>query len=156
MISYSKLQEHILYYTKPVQIMSVKKQIKRIIYPFSFLLGLLLIQSGCTTQLDDLVPGHKLHVQQGNVISPDMIKQLKIGMNKQQAKYILGSPVLENVLESNEYTYIYTEQNATKNFHERKLILSFNNRNELVSIKGSGIKKDNIGKYYLSNDKKLS
>jgi len=138
--------------------MSVKKQMKYLIYSLSIILSLIFTLSGCSSELDSLVPGHKLHVQQGNVISSDMVKQLKIGMNKQQAKYILGSPVLENVLEANEYTYVYTEQNARKNFHERKLILTFNNRDELVSIKGSGIKKDNIGKYYFEDnkDKKLS
>lgn len=131
--------------------MSATKQIKLFIY---YLTTVLIINlTGCTSQLNDLVPGHKLHVQQGNMISSDMVKQIKIGMNKQQAKYILGSPVLENVLESNEYTYIYTEQNAKKDFHERKLILTFNNKDELVSIKGSGIQKDNIGKYYFEDSK---
>ena len=104
----------------------------------------------------DLVPGHKLHVQQGNLISKDMIKQLKIGMSKQQAKYILGSPVLENILSKNEYTYIYTEQNAKKDFHERKLILGFDSSDKLVSIKGSGVNQENIGKFYLDSNKALS
>lgn len=128
------------------------KSTKRYRIYFAIIISLINIMliTGCS-QIDDLMPGHKLHVQQGNVISKDMVKQIKIGMSKQQAKYILGSPVLENVLESNEYTYVYTEQNAVKNFEEKKLILTFKD-DKLVAIKGSGIKKDNIGQYDFANN----
>tara|TARA_R110000868_G_scaffold160854_5_gene390669 strand:+ start:15865 stop:16272 length:408 start_codon:yes stop_codon:yes gene_type:complete len=115
----------------------------------------LFILGGCSTSYD-IVPGHKLHVQQGNLITKDMVKQLKVGMTKQQAKYILGSPILENLLGSNEYTYIYTEQNAQKDFHEKKLILGFDKTNKLISIKGSGVKQEHIGQYYINNNTAIS
>ena len=37
---------------------------------------------------------YKIDIQQGNVIEQDMINKLKPGMDKNQVKFIMGTPVI--------------------------------------------------------------
>ena len=56
-------------------------------------------------------PGvYKINVQQGNIITQDMLDTLKPGMTKKQVYFVLGKPVIDNVFNPNLENYIYTYQ----------------------------------------------
>ena len=50
---------------------------------------------------------HKLEIQQGNVVTPEMMETLKIGMTTRQVRFILGSPQLVDPFRENRWDYIY-------------------------------------------------
>jgi len=54
----------------------------------------------------------KINVQQGNIISQDMLDTLKPGMTKKQVYFVLGKPVIDNVFNPDLENYIYTYQRA--------------------------------------------
>lgn len=58
------------------------------------------------------VPGlprvHKVTVQQGNVITQEMIDRLKPGMTRSQVAYLMGEPVYRNPFDDDRWDYIYT------------------------------------------------
>jgi outer membrane protein assembly factor BamE len=51
---------------------------------------------------------HKITVQQGNVITQEMVDKLKPGMSRSQVAYVMGEPVLRNTFNENRWDYIYT------------------------------------------------
>ena len=51
---------------------------------------------------------HKVTVQQGNVITQEMIDSLKPGMTRVQVAYIMGEPVVRNTFDRDRWDYIYT------------------------------------------------
>lgn len=51
---------------------------------------------------------HKITVQQGNVITQEMVDQLKPGMTRSQVAYIMGEPIFRNTFIENRWDYIYT------------------------------------------------
>ncbi|NOX50640.1 MAG: outer membrane protein assembly factor BamE [Gammaproteobacteria bacterium] len=51
---------------------------------------------------------HKVTVQQGNVITQEMIDQLKPGMSRIQVAYIMGEPILRSTFNPNRWDYVYT------------------------------------------------
>lgn len=71
------------------------------------LAGLLVLafaaQSGC--QFPRL---YRITVQQGNVITQEMINKLKPGMTRSQVAFVMGEPVLKNTFDDNKWDYIYT------------------------------------------------
>ncbi len=69
----------------------------------SLLLLTLAAQSGC--QFPRL---YRITVQQGNVITQEMINQLKPGMTRSQVAFVMGDPVLKNTFDENKWDYIYT------------------------------------------------
>ena len=47
-------------------------------------------------------------IQQGNIITPEMVGELKPGMSKRQVRYILGSPLLVDVFHQERWDYPFT------------------------------------------------
>ncbi len=65
---------------------------------------------------------YKLNVQQGNIVTQDMLEQLKPGMDKRQVAYIMGNPVLKDTFSTRFWDYTYrTERRADeiKSYHIR-------------------------------------
>jgi outer membrane protein assembly factor BamE len=65
------------------------------------LASLLLIAalSGCV---------YKIDVQQGNLVTQEMVDKLKPGMTKAEVKQILGTPLLNDVFHQNEWDYYFS------------------------------------------------
>jgi outer membrane protein assembly factor BamE len=74
-------------------------------------------------------------VQQGNILDPAKIQQLKLNMSKEQVCSILGDPVLDNAFNKNYWTYTYTKQKNGGIIHVKQLILQFKN-DQLIKING--------------------
>lgn len=51
---------------------------------------------------------YKVTVQQGNVITQEMIDQLKPGMTRSQVAFIMGEPILRHTFDAGRWDYIYT------------------------------------------------
>jgi outer membrane protein assembly factor BamE len=79
--------------------------------------------SGCT------FPGvYKLNVQQGNIVTPEMLSQLKPGMNQRQVSYVMGNPVMRNPFEQKQWDYIYTLEQRDKVVKDYHVIIHFNDQ----------------------------
>ena len=50
---------------------------------------------------------HKIDVQQGNVITKEMMEKLKIGMDKNQVSRLLGTPLIEDPFHVGRWDYAY-------------------------------------------------
>lgn len=51
---------------------------------------------------------YKLTVQQGNIVTQDMLDKLETGMNQRQVAYIMGTPLIKSPYQENRWDYIYT------------------------------------------------
>ena len=51
---------------------------------------------------------YRLSVQQGNVITQEMIDGLKPGMTREQVAYVMGLPVIRNPFDDSRWDYVYT------------------------------------------------
>ena len=67
-------------------------------------LTLLLLLAGCSGRLFTV---HKIDVQQGNAIDPKKVEQLKIGMNKEQVEFLMGTPLIHDAFHPDRWDYIY-------------------------------------------------
>ena len=73
-------------------------------------------------------PGvYKINVQQGNIITQDMLDTLKPGMTKKQVHFVLGKPVVENVFDANFENYIYTYQKAGGKIEQQSIKVHYEN-----------------------------
>ncbi len=58
-------------------------------------------------------PGvHRINIQQGNVITQQMVDKLRPGMTKSQVRFVLGNAVVDDSLDASRWDYIYTLQVA--------------------------------------------
>ncbi|GMQ89668.1 MAG: hypothetical protein BMS9Abin09_1184 [Gammaproteobacteria bacterium] len=82
---------------------------------------------------------YRIDVQQGNVITQDMVNQLRTGMNKRQAQFVLGAPMLNDPFHADRWDYFYEYQpgSAGKNPATRQRVSLIFEDDRLVDISGT-------------------
>jgi outer membrane protein assembly factor BamE len=88
----------------------------------------LAILSGCSAPswLPVALRPYKPTVQQGNIITKDMVDQLRTGMTREQVRFLLGTPMLTDVFHQNRWDYPYIlERPRAGEVHIRKLHVIF-------------------------------
>lgn len=78
-----------------------------------------LSMAGCASWV------HQMDVQQGNILTQEMISRLQIGMDKQQVRHILGTPSIINSFQPQRWYYVYTHKTGTKNAPQSTVVLDF-------------------------------
>lgn len=70
---------------------------------------------------------YRPNIQQGNVITSDMLAQVKPGMTAEQVRYVLGTPVLVNTFDPSRWNYVYTFRKGSKPMIKQNVTLEFKN-----------------------------
>lgn len=68
---------------------------------------------------------HKPEIQQGNVITDEMVQTLEIGMTQDQVRFVMGSPAIRPAFRQNRWDYIYTLNSDGDLVERRHLVLTF-------------------------------
>ena len=92
--------------------------------------------AGCTS-----VPTHfnayKIDVQQGNVLTQEMVAQLKPGQTRDQVRFSLGTPLIADIFHQQRWDYVYRFHNGqTGAIEQRKFSLFFDKDNLLERAGG--------------------
>lgn len=90
----------------------------------------LLTLSGCFPSV------YKIDIQQGNIITQDMVNQLRPGMSRAQVNYLMGTPLILDPFHANRWDYIYSIQPGGGTMRQENITLFFNENNQLVSLSG--------------------
>ena len=77
---------------------------------------------------------HKIGIQQGNILDQKMIDQLFIGMTKNQVKYVLGTPIINDTFTGNRWDYAYRYVSPSGRIEQKNLILVFDEIENLGEI----------------------
>jgi len=73
-----------------------------------FVLGLL---AACNNLGSLDFPGvYKISIPQGNIITQDMIDQLRPGMSKRQVMFVMGTPLIRDPYNQDRWDYVYNFQ----------------------------------------------
>lgn len=81
---------------------------------------------------------YKIDVQQGNLVTQEMVDKLKLGMTKGEVKLTLGTPLLNDVFHQNEWDYYFSNsRNGRVASQPSRLTVRFKD-DKLASIEGSG------------------
>jgi outer membrane protein assembly factor BamE len=78
---------------------------------------------------------YKMTVQQGNIITEEMVDQLELGMNRQQVQFILGTPLLADMFHTDRWDYLYTIRRGHQPMETKRLTLWFED-DQLARIDG--------------------
>ena len=97
---------------------------------------LVAIFSGCSS-VPRIVSEYKIDIQQGNVLTQDMVSQLKPGLTKDQVRFVLGTPVLMDMFHANRWDYVYRFQKGGASTVEmRKFSTFFDESGRLARVSG--------------------
>lgn len=82
-----------------------------------------LLLAGCSVT-ERLTP-YKVDVQQGNVVTQEMVAKLKPGMTKAQVRFILGTPLIVDAFHADRWDYVYRQQKGGTLTEQRTVTLFF-------------------------------
>lgn len=68
---------------------------------------------------------YKIDIQQGNVVTQEMVEKLKLGMTRSQVRFVLGTPLITDVFHSNRWDYFYYFAPRGSIAEKRKLTVIF-------------------------------
>ncbi len=83
--------------------------------------------------LKEKISPYKLDIQQGHVLPPEAVAKLKTGMTKEQVRFLLGTPLLNDLFNPDRLYYIYRNQKGDGPVERGDLTLYFE-QNKLVRI----------------------
>lgn len=89
--------------------------------------SLLLMAASCSLSRISIPRVFKITIQQGNLISQEMIDQLKPGMTRTQVAFVMGEPVARNTFNEDRWDYIYTVVVPGVYSDEKRMSLYFEN-----------------------------
>jgi len=88
---------------------------------------LVIYLSLCTVLVLSACAIHRPTVQQGNVLDSAALAQLKPGLSKRQARFILGNPVLSDPFHADRWDYVYWLKSKGEKPTRQHLTLFFEN-----------------------------
>ena len=81
-------------------------------------------------------PGvYKIGIPQGNIITQDMVDQLRPGMTKRQVVFVMGTPLVRDPFHQDRWDYIYSYQPGGGERGQERVTVFFENE-LLVSFTG--------------------
>lgn len=84
------------------------------------------------------IPGitpYKIDVQQGNVVTQEMVSKLRPGLTKSQVQFILGTPLIRDPFHPERWDYVYVLEKQGKLKEQRKFTVVFDD-DKLARVEG--------------------
>jgi len=66
---------------------------------------------------------YKVDIQQGNKLEPQDIESLKIGMTRNQVRFLLGTPVVSDLFRNDRWDYVYYFRRGGSDTPERRWLI---------------------------------
>lgn len=80
---------------------------------------------------------YKIDIQQGNVLTQEMVSQLKPGQTRDQVRFLLGTPMVADIFHQQRWDYVYRYQNGrTGEVESRKFAVFFDGEGRLERVGG--------------------
>lgn len=94
-----------------------------------FMLPLLSL-SGCGGWRDpiDMLRPHQIDIQQGNVVTQEMLDRLRPGMTPAQVRFILGTPLIRDPFNPQRWDYVYHHRQQGQPVAQRRITVVFENQ----------------------------
>ncbi|MEM7543385.1 MAG: outer membrane protein assembly factor BamE [Pseudomonadota bacterium] len=68
---------------------------------------------------------HRIEIQQGNVVTQEMLAQLERGMEEKKVRFIMGTPIIADTFNSHRWDYLFTLQEDGGEIVRRQITLVF-------------------------------
>jgi outer membrane protein assembly factor BamE len=84
------------------------------------------------------IPGlepYRITIQQGNYISQEMVAQLKLGMTREQVRFVLGTPLVQDAFHADRWDYVFYREVPGARREQRNLSVMFE-KDRLVRVIG--------------------
>lgn len=79
---------------------------------------------------------YRIEIQQGNYVTQEMVVQLKPGLTRDQVRYVMGTPLLNDIFHEERWDYVFVRQRANSRDVEYRRIAVFFEDGKLKRVDG--------------------
>jgi outer membrane protein assembly factor BamE len=97
----------------------------------TLLLSLSLLTAACSF----LTP-YRIEIQQGNYVTQEMVAQLKPGLTRDQVRYVMGTPLVNDIFHEERWDYVFVRQRANSREVEYRRFAVFFEDGKLKRVDG--------------------
>jgi outer membrane protein assembly factor BamE len=90
-----------------------------------FLVGGLIGCASVDQYVARKISPYRPEVQQGNVLTRDHVEQLKVGMTREQVRFVLGTPLIQDVFHVQRWDYVFQLTNRQGEQERRQVAVFF-------------------------------
>jgi outer membrane protein assembly factor BamE len=83
---------------------------------------------------------YRMDIAQGNVVTQDMVDQLKPGMTRNQVRFVLGTPLITDPFHPDRWDYYYSLRRGSEKEPETHRITVLFKGDAMVSVEGDALK----------------
>lgn len=94
-----------------------------------------------TPQITNYLSPYRIDVRQGNLVTQEMVAQLKPGQTREQVRFILGSPLVADMFHVDRWDYVYRFRPGRGEPQQRNLSVFFQD-NKLTRVAGDVVAED--------------
>lgn len=106
--------------------------------PRHIALAIALLAAGCSSRPALVLPlltPYRMDIQQGNVVTQDMVDKVRPGMSRSQVRFALGTPLIVDLFHEDRWDYVYLFQKGGIVTEQRRIVAIFKD-DRLVRIEG--------------------
>jgi outer membrane protein assembly factor BamE len=89
-----------------------------------------LLLGGCVSRdpnRSGILEPYRFSLPQGNYVTQEMVDQLKPGMNREQVRFVMGSPLLISGFRNDRWDYVFRFQYPNRKAELRRVVVRFEN-----------------------------
>jgi outer membrane protein assembly factor BamE len=98
--------------------------------------ALLLVSCGSARLPMPDITAYRMEIQQGNFVSQEMVSRLKLGMSKDQVRFVLGTPLITDSFHADRWDYVFRRQRVNSSELEQRKLAVFFDDGKLKRIEG--------------------
>ncbi|HUG03156.1 MAG TPA: outer membrane protein assembly factor BamE [Steroidobacteraceae bacterium] len=69
---------------------------------------------------------YRMDIQQGNLLDPEQVDQVEVGMTRSQVRFLLGTPMVIDTFDPDRWDYVYSlRRGHSRNVARRHLVVWF-------------------------------
>lgn len=99
--------------------------------PRTLVVILCLLNAAC-----DVLTPYRIEIQQGNYVTQEMVAQLKPGLTRDQVRFVMGTPLVNDIFHEERWDYVFVRQRANSRDVERRRIAVFFEDGKLKRVDG--------------------
>ena len=90
-----------------------------------------------SSRIPEIARPYRPDLQQGNWVTRQQVEQLRVGMTRDQVRFVLGSPTLTDIFHGNrwEYPYVFRE-GKSRDGEQRRFTVFFDEQGRLARWAG--------------------
>lgn len=83
------------------------------------------VQTTREKRLFGILSPYRIDIQQGNFISQEQLAQLKTGMTPEQVRFVLGTPLLNDIFHADRWDYVFRMQKGNGEVISSRIAVHF-------------------------------